>query len=160
MFKKDEIGEVVSELQKGHKIFKAFEKGLEVAQALQGLVQNEKELKAAVESARVDLEKANAELVSVRGGIAAAREEGEKHKVLAKEAAATFMADAKAAAAALRDEVDLEIKAKRKEIDSLLDEANSLAIQVVDAKRELQNVNDAISQSKAALAAAAQRLTG
>lgn len=135
MTKKVNASEAIAELQKGYRLFKAFEKGIETLEALQNAEQVESETKKRIEALRKEVADAESEK-------AKSFEEVQKAKDDAKEVAAK----AKARADKIIEDAQAKADATAKDADAKLDAANQL---MNDAKADAQKWRDEADKAKA-----------
>lgn len=124
-----------------------------IVDGLAGHEQNAKELKAAADAARKDMEAAKAELADVVATVAAAKDEGKKLAEAAKAKAEGVLSDAQAKAAALV--ADAEAKAAKAAADaaSALQSAIDAAATRAAAAADLGELTAKIEGAKAKLRA-------
>lgn len=137
-----EITQLKTELERGFRLFKAFENSVEVISALEGLEQTAKEMNKASEAAIAKKEKAESELIEQLSKAEAVSGRAKAMVASAQYEAETLMMGARAEAAMIVDAaknavkmMDSEISAKKQELADLASERAAKKLQV-DALNE------------------------
>lgn len=155
------IEDVVNELEKGHRVFKSFEKGLDVAKTIRTLKQTELEVNERISIATAEMSKRESDLADAiarhdetmskaRKEIIVAQNQAEKILSDASEAADKKIAVANDAAAqsyAMAVEKINALQAKAENLEKL---ANSLAYEVAEREASLAEINERLVKAKEA----------
>ncbi len=156
------IADVLNELQKGHRAFKAFEKGIEVAEFLSKADDILRQKKAEVASVEAEIEKAKALLSPLAEKVKAKEQEAAQIVADAKAKAEEIEAKAKAKAATLEAATAEKVAASERAHALVMDrfakeeaQANANAAEAKaaaeEANKKAADANRALAQAKAAL---------
>jgi len=146
------IADLKSEIEKGHRLFKAYEKGLEIIPMLEGLEQRSIELQMRVDALLKMAEDLNRKNVEAKescdrfdkkynGLVGAAEEESKAVKLLAKKDADDIRAKALAEAEELREKIACatdELREKIGKIRAAEKDLEQLEIRKAEAAKKLK----------------------
>jgi chromosome segregation ATPase len=150
------VTEALIELRKGLRVYKAFEHAEELAQAVGGLEQNQRELQAAIDKLRDDLEAAKASHAKTLAQLVAERQAAEEAALKAQDAAkvagkATIEASERRVAAHSKKLAELELDAQARR-DAALAEAAKAEARRDAAAKELDELTTKIETARAQIA--------
>lgn len=151
MFGKSEIGieELINELEKGQRIFKSFEKGLEVAKSIRALKQTENEVNARIATAKTEAEKAEKENVASMSRHEDMLSKAQKDIVVARNQAEKILSDA-------ATEADKKIAqaqdASAQAFAIAVEKVNVLQAKAVDLEKKVNDLADEEAERIASLA--------
>jgi cell division septum initiation protein DivIVA len=137
--------EVIAEIQKASRIYKAFAEADKIVSALQNVAQVERETLARLDATKAELEQVNGALVSTNADVASAKDEAKKLRTSANAKADDLIAKATANAQAIMDEANKS--------------ALELNTSVVAASLELNKTLEAVDAAKGELAEVESKLT-
>jgi cell division septum initiation protein DivIVA len=147
-----DLSVVKQEIQKGLKLYKAFEYGEQVLAVLEGLDANSKELKAANAKLVEENAKLANQVADAESMLNEANAEAKLIKAQASESAAAIVAKAKVEAGVivnLANDEAASIRAESYKVESSVKEATA---ELKELEARAKKINDVIEKQKAALA--------
>lgn len=147
-----DLSVVKQEIQKGLKLYKAFEYGEQVLAVLEGLDANSKELKAANAKLVEENAKLADQVADAESMLNEANAEAKLIKAQASESAAAIVAKAKVEAGVivnLANDEAASIRAESYKVESSVKEATA---ELKELEARAKKINDVIEKQKAALA--------
>jgi cell division septum initiation protein DivIVA len=147
-----DISVVKQEIQKGLKLYKAFESGEQVLSVLEGLDANKKELTASVAKLQAEAATLKGDVDGAHRAIAEAREEAKLLKSRAQEEAIGIVSKAKVEAAVIVNLASNEADAIRTQSYKIESEIKEATAELKEIEAKAKKANDIIEKQKAALA--------
>ena len=148
-----DLTNVVNELERGHRAFKAFEYGLDAARAVQNLAQVERETQARIDALKRHEEAAQYALITANEDLATAKANAEALVDAAVKAAADAKAGARAEATAIVGAATEQADSIKATVDRLRVEYTELQRNVSDRAAELADLEGRIAKARATAAA-------
>lgn len=144
-----DLTNVVNELERGHRAFKAFEHGLEAARAVQNLAQVERETQARIDALRKDEEAAQYALITATEDLATTKANAEALVDKAAAEAASIKAKAKDEAVAIVGAATEQADAINATVEQKRAEYTELQRMVGDRTAELHDLEARIAKARA-----------
>lgn len=141
--------EVKVELERGLRIFRAFENADKAVDYILSIEQNTKEAEAALAKVKSELETAKKDLVVAHAAVAAAKEEGKQAGAAARKRADDAVARGEKKAAELVQEAADKLAAANADAANKKVEAEHYQAQIVSGKAELEALEDKIAKAQA-----------
>lgn len=141
------ISQLKTELERGCRMFKAFEKGVEVIAALEGLEQTAQAMNKAASDAAAKKEKAEADLLEQMKKADGVSERTKAMVVSAQYEAETLMMGARAEAAMIIDTAKNAIKMLDAELSAKKQELSDIASERAAKKLQVDALNDALASA-------------
>lgn len=139
-------------LGKMTRVIKAFEDAEVVLKTLTGIEQNEKELRAAADKARAELESVNRELAEAKDLVTAARKAAAKVKEDAQAKADQVAAAAQAAAAEIEAQTVNAVNGLRDELAATQEAVRAAQAEHAEAVAQLADVQSKLAEARAKIA--------
>lgn len=144
-----DLTNVVNELERGHRAFKAFEYGLDAARAVQNLAQVERETQARIDALKRDEEAAQYALINAQDALKDTKAAAEKLVADASKRKQDTEAAAREQATALVGAATEQAEAIQRTVDQRKVEAHELQRIVEDRRAELNDLEGRIAQARA-----------
>ncbi len=147
--------EIKAELQKGLRLFKAFEHGERVLTALEGAEQNERELRAKAAASKAELTKLEGEIDVAKRNLATIERNAAETQEAAEQAGLDIRAQADAYAKMIKAEADAASSEAKRQAKAKIDAANN---EVHEAKQTLEQIRVEQHEAEQKLAAAREQI--
>lgn len=144
-----DLTNVVNELERGHRAFKAFEYGLDAARAVQNLAQVERETQARIDALKRDEEAAQYALITAQDALKDTKAAAEKLVADAAKRKQDTEAAAREQATALVGAATEQAEAIQRTVDQRKVEAHELQRIVEDRRAELTDLEARIVKARA-----------